>query len=97
MSMLIDVVAVRALPPTSLQLTFSDGLVATVDLRDRIAWTGVFAALRSEPGLFAAAAVDPERGVVAWPNGADLDSDQLHAWAQARDVPAWAGEVALGA
>lgn len=88
--MLIDVVAVQALAPTSLRVTFSDGLTATIDLRDRIAWTGVFASLRSSPRAFAAATVDPERAVVCWPNGADLDSDLLHAWAQGLDGPAWA-------
>lgn len=90
---LVDVIAVRALPCQCLQVTFSDGLKATVDLRDRVAWTGVFAALWSNAELFAAATVDPERGVVTWPNGADLDSDQLHAWAQGLHAPEWAAAM----
>ena len=90
---LVDVIAVRALACQSLHVTFSDGLRATIDLRDRVAWTGVFAALLSDAELFAAATVDPERGVVTWPNGADLDSDQLHAWAQGLQAPEWASAM----
>lgn len=90
MAPLIDVIAVRPVGPQCLLLTFSDGLKAKVELADRIAWTGVFAALRTDAELFAAASVDPERGVVTWPNGADLDSDQLHAWAKGLPAPEWA-------
>jgi hypothetical protein len=90
MQTLMDVVDVRAIAPTTLRLTFSDGLAASVDLRDRLAWTGIFAELLDNPELFAAVSVDQERGVVTWPGGADLDSDQLHAWARGRAAPEWA-------
>lgn len=96
MPQLIDVVAVKVIGPTSLWISFSDGTSASVDLRDRLAWTGLFATLRAEPSAFAAATVDRERCVVCWPNGADIDSDQLYAWAQGLAQPEWlAGEKLL--
>ena len=50
--------------------------------------------LTMRPWNTIAGALDnPERGVVTWPNGADLDSDQLHAWAQGLHAPEWAAAM----
>ena len=66
-------------------LTFDDGSVRVVDLEPLLRGP-MFAALRSDPALFAEVAVDDELGTIAWPNGADMDADVLHG----DEVPAWA-------
>jgi hypothetical protein len=48
----------------------------------------VFEPIRSSRTLFEAVSVDPELGVVVWPNGADIDPDVLYGTHQ----PAWMGE-----
>lgn len=85
-----DVTHARAVPPTLLDVTFDDGASGRIDLALRLNWQGVFAELRADPVLFAQASVDQERAVVVWPNGADLDSDLLHAWLLGRERPEWA-------
>jgi hypothetical protein len=62
-----------------LRLSFADGVVADVDLSERIqAATGpVFEPLK-DVGYFAKVTVDAELGTVVWPNGADLAPDVLH-------------------
>lgn len=76
--MLRDVVAVQALPGHRLSVEFDDGLQGVVDVAKLVRFTGVFEPLQ-EPTFFASGAVHRELGVVCWPNGADLDSDVLHA------------------
>lgn len=76
--MLADVVTAQPLADHRLLVTFDDGRSGKVDVADLIEFTGVFEPLR-DPSFFAAATVHPELGVVCWPNGADLDSDVLHA------------------
>lgn len=53
-----------------LRLLFSDGTIGDVDLSSE-RWTGVLESL-NDPAFFAEAAVDPQAGTVAWPNGIDL-------------------------
>ena len=62
-----------------LRLTFADGLVADVDLTDKLFGEvgPIFEPLRDET-CFAQVAVDTELGTVVWPNGADLAPDVLH-------------------
>lgn len=76
--MLKDVVAVQALPGHRLSVEFDDGLQGVVDVAKLVRFTGVFERLQA-PAFFAAVGVHRELGVVCWPNGADLDSDVLHA------------------
>jgi hypothetical protein len=62
-----------------LRLTFSDGLIADVDLSSKLQG-GVgpmFEPLRNE-AFFARVVVDKELGTIVWPNGADLAPDVLH-------------------
>lgn len=55
-----------------LELAFSDGAVARLDFRPRIAGRGgVFAALQ-QVDFLAQVAVDQEAGTVVWPNGVDF-------------------------
>ncbi|MBX3277694.1 MAG: DUF2442 domain-containing protein [Acidobacteria bacterium] len=63
-----------------IHLVFNDGVNGTVDFSQ---WLNgpVFEALR-EPAYFARFFVDG--GAVAWPNGADIAPETLHAEAKAR-------------
>lgn len=70
---------VRHVQAYTLQLAFSDGTVATLDFRPRIAGRGgVFTALQAID-FFARATVDAEAGTVVWPNGVDFCPDVLYA------------------
>jgi len=76
---LVDVVKVEVLHGFVVELTFSDGAVKQVDLEPYLRGP-VFEPLRRDPAIFRAVRIDPELGVIAWPNGADLDSEVLR-WA----------------
>lgn len=71
MSEVHDIVAVQVTGRHRLQVTFDDGAVREVDMRQRPSGP-VFEAL-ADPDEFARVYVDPETGTVAWPSGADLD------------------------
>jgi hypothetical protein len=80
---------VRYLQNYELELTFTDGMEATLDFRKRVVGrTGVFRPLE-DPHFFAKAAVDPEAGTVVWPNGADLCPDVLYADATGKSVTSY--------
>lgn len=76
--MLADVVTVQPLAHHRLLVTLDDGRSGEVDVADLIEFTGIFEPLRDR-AFFSTATVYSELGVVFWPNGADLDSDVLHA------------------
>ena len=69
------VIAVKVLPPYTLEVTFSDGLVRRVDL-EPVLWGEVFEPLR-DPERFAEVGIDSLFGTVMWPNGADLATEFL--------------------
>lgn len=73
--MLPRVVDLEGLPEHRLSVTFSDGVRGTVHWSES-AFTGVFEPLR-DPQFFRQALID--HGAVAWPNGADLAPDAMHA------------------
>ncbi len=79
MSAPYEIRAVEHLGGYRLRLTFADGLVFDLDLKDKLNGDvgPVFEPLR-DPAFFARASVDPELGTVVWPNGADLAPDALH-------------------
>lgn len=79
MSAPYDIRDVEHLGGFRLRLAFADGLVAEIDLAEKLAGAvgPVFEPLR-DPAFFAQVAVDPELGTVVWPNGADLAPDALH-------------------
>jgi hypothetical protein len=84
--MLKDVVEVRPLPGYRISVRFEDGVAAEIDVAALISFHGVFAPLK-QPEFFRQVRVEPELGVVCWPNGADLDSDVLYAVATGQPVP----------
>ncbi len=75
-----EILAVEHLGGFRLRLTFADGLVGDVDLSDRLRSPvgPVFEALQ-DAEYFSRVAVDSALGTIAWPNGADLAPDALHA------------------
>lgn len=84
--MLIDIVAVKAFPDYSLELTFEDGAVGRLDLRELVDFKGVFGPLK-DPDYFRQVAVDNESGTINWPNGADLDPDVLYSIVTGAPIP----------
>jgi Protein of unknown function (DUF2442) len=76
--MLKDIVEVKPLGGHRLYLRFEDGVGGELDFAGRLRFEGVFAPLR-DPAVFAQVRIDPDLGTIAWPNGADLDPDVLHA------------------
>jgi hypothetical protein len=73
--MLPKVIDVTVLPEHRLSVTFSDGVHGTV-IWTASGFTGVFEPLR-DADYFRMASID--HGAVAWPNGADLAPDAMHA------------------
>ncbi|MHB9118251.1 MAG: DUF2442 domain-containing protein [Burkholderiales bacterium] len=83
---LIDIKEVRPLDNRQLELTFADGLRATLNM-DRVlkSYTGVFAPLL-EPDYFRQVKVDLELGTIVWPNGADVCPDVLYSFASGKPI-----------
>ncbi len=77
---------VRHLNDYKLEISFSDGTVASLDFRKRVVGRGgVFIALENIE-FFAQVAVDREAGTLVWPNGVDLCPDVLYAEATGKDI-----------
>ena len=75
-----DVVDVKAVPPTALQVRFADGTVGLVRFEPSHL-TGVFAALK-DPAVFAQARI--KSGAVTWPSDLDLAPDAMYAEIKSR-------------
>lgn len=75
--MLKDIVEVRPLDGYRLYLCFEDGVAGNIDVSELIRFEGIFAPLR-DPHFFERVRINPELGVIYWPNGADLDPDVLY-------------------
>ena len=59
------------------RLRFADGVEKSIDL-DPYLHGPVFAAIRTDPAVFAAVKVDADAGTIVWTNGADLVPDVLY-------------------
>jgi hypothetical protein len=81
--MLARITQVSHLGGYRLQLTFTDGLTAPVDLRDAVVGRGGMLAPLEDEHFFSQARVDAEVGTVVWPNGIDFDPDVLRSLAAA--------------
>ena len=80
------VTKVRHMKDYELEIGFSDGTVAKLDFRARIAGRGgVFRPLESVD-FFAQVTVDPEAGTLVWPNGVDFCPDVLYAEATGKAI-----------
>jgi len=84
--MLPRVTAVRHLRDYELELSFSDGTTATLDLRPRVTNRGgVFKPFESVE-FFKQVRVDQEAGTIVWPNGVDLCPDVLYSEATGKPI-----------
>jgi hypothetical protein len=81
------VTGVRYIQDYRLELTFADGVHATLDFRNRIVGRGgVFAPLE-DTYCFQRVKVDPEAGTLVWLNDVDLDPDVLYSEATGTPLP----------
>ena len=71
-----------------LALTFSNGVQAELDLRDRVIGRGGILTPLSEIDFFSRVRVDPEAGTLVWPNGVDFCPDVLYSLATGEPLPA---------
>jgi hypothetical protein len=69
-----------------LHIHFEDGVEGVVDLAEIIRFTGIFAPLQDR-AYFAQMHVNPDVGIICWPNGADIDLDVLYALVTGEPVP----------
>jgi len=91
--MIPRVAEVRHLKDYELEIRFSDGTVARLDLGSRIRGrAGVFEPLQRVE-FFAQVTVDREAGTLVWPNGVDLCPDVLYADATGKDVAELGSEL----
>jgi hypothetical protein len=74
--MILRILEVAVRGPHHLELSFSDGAHAVVDVEPLLSGP-VFEPLR-EPSYFALVALDPVCGTIVWPNGADFAPEALH-------------------
>ena len=78
---------VRHIEAYRLELAFTNGEKAELDLADRIAGRGgVFAPLE-DIDFFKKVKVDPEIGTLVWPNEVDLCPDVLYSEATGNPLP----------
>jgi hypothetical protein len=81
------ILSVKPLEHYLVELTFTDGLCANVDLSKWIVGHGgVFAPLQDE-NYFRRVEVDPEAKTIFWPNGVDFCPDVLYAEAVEKKIP----------
>jgi hypothetical protein len=85
-TMLVDIIEVKALPKSRLFLKFKDGTEGTIDISKHVQFTGVFENLKDDM-YFKKVKVNSELGTICWPNGADLDPDMLYALLRGEPVP----------
>ena len=71
----------------ALALTFSNGVHAELDLRDRVIDRGGILAPLSDIDFFSRVQVDPEAGTLVWPNGVDFCPDVLYSLATGEPLP----------
>ena len=71
-----------------LALTFSNGVQAELDLRERVIDRGGMLAPLSQIDFFSRVQVDPEAGTLVWPNGVDFCPDVLYSLATGEPLPA---------
>lgn len=82
---MVRVKSVSALEGYELLVGFTDGTQRRIDV-ERYLRGPIFDPIRENRAMFEAVGVDEELGILAWPNGADIDPDVLYGLHE----PAWA-------
>lgn len=91
--LLIRVTDVNVVETYTLQITFADDCVVTINFEPVL--HGYYYGPLRDPKLFNQVKVDPEIGTLVWPNGADFDPATLYNWHRgegeelARKVKEW--------
>ena len=85
----LDVRAVEPLTGFTARVTFTDGSQRIINLEQYLHGP-IFEPIRDSPAMFRRIFVD--HGALAWPNGADIDTDTLYydgppPWATVQDSP----------
>lgn len=75
---LVQVTSVEVLHDHVVRLGFSDGCVGEIDLRAKLHGP-IFQPLADDQDLFCQVRADGDLGTIAWPNGADMAPEVLHA------------------
>ena len=75
---LCRVTAIKSVAPFTLDVTFDDGVVRTIDFRPCLVGA-MYGPLR-DPQLFNQVQIDSEAHTLIWPNGADFDPAALRDW-----------------
>jgi len=86
--MLKDIIQVTPLDGYRLHIRFEDGVEGEIDIEKLIPFKGVFSPLKDRE-FFTQFRVNPELGIICWPNEADLDSDVLYAKISGEPIPAF--------
>jgi hypothetical protein len=81
------ITAVRHVEAYRLELTFTNGEQAELDLADRIVGRGGGFALLEDIDFFKKVRVDPEIGTLVWPNEVDMCPDVLYSKATGEPLP----------
>jgi hypothetical protein len=83
----VDVTNVQPLQGRRLQVTFSDGITAVLEMDQVLkrGYRGVFSPLMEE-AYFAKVRVDSELGTIVWPNGADVCPNVLYSHATGEPI-----------
>jgi len=66
--------------PFTLRVEFEDGTAQVIDFQPVLVGE-IFGPL-ADPAVFDQVRLDPEAGILVWPNGADFDPATLHDWPQ---------------
>jgi len=89
------VTRVRHVKDYEVEIRFSDGTIAKLDLAGRIRGRGgVFEPLQ-DVDFFARVSVDREAGTLVWPNGVDFCPDVLYAEATGKDIAELGNQLEL--
>ena len=83
----VDVTNVQPLQGRRLQVSFSDGITAVLEMDQVLkrGYGGVFSPLLDE-AYFVKVRVDSELGTIVWPNGADVCPDVLYSHATGEPI-----------
>ena len=82
-----DVIAMRLLGGYRLWLKFEDGEEGEVDMEPYLRpFVNAFKPLE-DPAYFAKVELNPEWGTICWPNGVDLDPDNLQHHVTGKPLP----------
>ena len=82
-----EVIAVKLLGGYRLWLKFKDGGEGEIDMEPYLRpFVNLFEPLR-DPAYFAKVKVIPAAGTIGWPNGVELDPDNLHHRVTGKPLP----------